>query len=1107
MPAIVTKIFSDVGVSNPLHVEKGESFTYAVDASADPFDGRLYLEYTDNGGLTYVPVPGVSVITADVSTTTKNLYEIGMRYTSGDFRFRCELGVGKLSITGTADIILSGVAEVVMGTEMKDDNDMVVLQAVEGGVQFPGTSSFTGSMTLPSGQSVTSWTLNGIFNGLKGANISSASTINLDSATGNYVHVTGVTGITTITLAEGRSRVVTFDGILALTHGANLILPGSANITTSAGDCAVFIGEGSGAVRCVAFEKGVGEVTISGSETLTNKTLTSPTINGGILNTGIGADIAAAATLVLDSSTGPVLDVTGNTGITAVTLAEGRLRWCRFSGTPLITNGASLICPGGNNIQIAAGDWVLFAGDAGNVARVAFYQPYDTLVTLTGTQTLTNKTLTNPVVNRTGQKEIYSTGAKVGATAGWTVNSAADTCLMAVLSDPASSGTNEQQTLTPTAPPTQGTYKVNYGGSASAAIAFDANGATITSTLEAVPTIGADNLTATGTLGTAVTLEFKNALGDTDVAAVTISDSSLASDAGTNERQDIEVAAQPISGAITITTAGGTTASIPFNSTAAQIKSAIEATGTPSTVTCVGNLDAAGAHEVNVTFGGNQTATDADMLVIATNTLKSDAGTNERQDFTAGASPVEGTWKFTFAGNSSAAIAFDANAAAIQSAIEGTTGIGAGNVSVTGDLTGPGGNEAQVTFQGALAATDMAQATVSENILKSDTGTNERQDLEVSAQPVSGAITITTTGGTTASIPYTAQAADIKAAIEATGTPSTVTVVGNLNDAGAHEVNITFGGNQAATDTDALVIATNTLKSNAGTNEQQTLTPSLVPDSGNFLLSFGGQNTAFMAYNVSAANIQTALEGLSTIGAGNVSVAGTLSPAGLVTVTFQGTLAATDVAMIAAAESNLLNGVNPVTIAEAESVKGVVPAAVTINVTEHVKGVVKTPVVLTPSTHTGGVAPAAVAVVVTEHTKGVVPAVVTITVTEAIKGAHTDHTNSTLVVPISGLKTGDTIVSYNLSGQVESAGNTVSLRSKMYKHTSATSDVTITEIGDTGALTFTEDTILNYSTTAEDLGTPEVLVAGESIFVVITGSNDIFTDVALQAVEVTITEA
>jgi len=89
--------------------------------------------------------------------------------------------------------------------------------------------------------------------GVHGADIASATTTNLETATGELVDVTGTTTITAITLSDGHRRVVRFTGILTLTHGASLVLPGAANIVTAAGDVAVFEGYAAGVVRCVGY--------------------------------------------------------------------------------------------------------------------------------------------------------------------------------------------------------------------------------------------------------------------------------------------------------------------------------------------------------------------------------------------------------------------------------------------------------------------------------------------------------------------------------------------------------------------------------------------------------------------------------------------------------------------------------------------------------------------------------------------------------------------------------------------------------------------------------------------------------------------------------------
>lgn len=100
-----------------------------------------------------------------------------------------------------------------------------------------------------------------------GANVASATTTNLDTSTGSYVHITGTTTITAITLTDGRARYVVFDGILTLTHGASLILPaGGSNITTAAGDRAVLRGEAAGVVRCVSYQRADGTPLVQTSQ-------------------------------------------------------------------------------------------------------------------------------------------------------------------------------------------------------------------------------------------------------------------------------------------------------------------------------------------------------------------------------------------------------------------------------------------------------------------------------------------------------------------------------------------------------------------------------------------------------------------------------------------------------------------------------------------------------------------------------------------------------------------------------------------------------------------------------------------------------------------------
>jgi len=99
----------------------------------------------------------------------------------------------------------------------------------------------------------------------------------------------------------------------------------------------------------------------------------------------------------------------------------------------------------------------------------------------------------------------------------------------------------------------------------------------------------------------------------------------------------------------------------------------------------------------------------------------------------------------------------------------------------------------------------------------------------------------------------------------------------------------------------------------AATNEVQTIT---VAAGGNpFTVAYRGQATASLANNAAAATVQTAIQGLSTVGSGNATVAG--SAGGPYTVTFAGALAATAVDQLGA------SGATVTTSTEGEAAYGI----------------------------------------------------------------------------------------------------------------------------------------------------------------------------------------
>jgi len=105
-----------------------------------------------------------------------------------------------------------------------------------------------------------------------------------------------------------------------------------------------------------------------------------------------------------------------------------------------------------------------------------------------------------------------------------------------------------------------------------------------------------------------------------------------------------------------------------------------------------------------------------------------DPGTNEKVTLTMSGSPAGGTFTLTFGGQTTAAIAYNANAAAIQTALEALSSILRGNVVVTG--TGP----FTVEFINALGKQNLGAVTADSSSLTG--GTSPSMGVAVATQGV-----------------------------------------------------------------------------------------------------------------------------------------------------------------------------------------------------------------------------------------------------------------------------------------------------------------------------------------------------------------------------------
>lgn len=117
------------------------------------------------------------------------------------------------------------------------------------------------------------------------------------------------------------------------------------------------------------------------------------------------------------------------------------------------------------------------------------------------------------------------------------------------------------------------------------------------------------------------------------------------------------------------------------------------------------------------------------------------------------------------------------------------------------------------------------------------------------------------------------------------------------------------------------------------------------------------------------------------------------------------------------------------------------------------------------------------------------------------------QTASTLVVPLSGvLNVGETITAVHLVGQIEAAGNTVTIDVGLRKMTAAAADVADASVATMTQISVIADTIISSANSTIGSLT-EVVAADETFYLLITVTTGASTDVALQGVVLTVTTA
>lgn len=323
----------------------------------------------------------------------------------------------------------------------------------------------------------------------------------------------------------------------------------------------------------------------------------------------------------------------------------------------------------------------------------------------------------------------------------------------------------------------------------------------------------------------------------------------------------------------------------------------------------------------------NPDSASAIPTVAVQTTTSGAAGINDVQTVTLTGANAGTTFTLTFGGQTTATIATNATASAVQSALQALSSVGSGNATVSGSAGGP----YTVTFTGALGGAPQTLMTAAGQ------GVNAQQSVTIGGSPTGGTFTLTFGGQTTSAIAYNASASTVQTALQALSTigagnatvtgaaggPWTVTFTGTLGNAAqtlmtASGASLTPSGsvtvaNVTTGSTPPTVTPVHTTTGVLPINAVQSIT--VTGTAGTFTLTYGGQTSSPIAYNASAATVQTALQAVSTVGANNAVVTG--SPGGPFTVTFQNTLGGQSIANLVATGAPTLTPTLTQTLAQA----------------------------------------------------------------------------------------------------------------------------------------------------------------------------------------------